>query len=251
MLDLNADGGDLDALVQRSFAAGLESMLCVNVDKTRLDEVLAIAERYPAVYATVGLHPSDVANGPFSDEELLKAAQHPKVVALGETGLDYYYNDTGLDLQRDSFAQHIRLAKQLTLPIVIHTRAAVEDTLEIMRREEAQACGGVMHCFTESLEMAESAMEMGFYISISGIVTFKNAKNVQAVAKAVPLERLLIETDAPYLTPVPYRGKPNRPEYVRYVAEKIAELKGISYAEVARVTTENYYQLFRRIKTAD
>lgn len=247
MLDLTAFNGQLGELLQQARDRGVERFLCVNVDREHQAQVLAIAQQYPDVFASVGLHPSEAVSDLMSDEEILNAAKHAKVVAIGETGLDYHYNDTGLDQQRDSFKQHIRLACELDLPLIIHTRAAQQDTLDIMNSEGASACGGVMHCFTESLEMAEQAMAMGFYISISGIVTFKNAANVQQVAKAVPLERLLIETDAPYLTPVPYRGKPNGPQHVGLVAEKIAELKGLSVVEVAKQTTENFYQLFSRV----
>lgn len=251
MLDLAAFDGSLDKLMAAAREKHVETMLCVNVDRAHQAEVIGIAEQYANVYASVGLHPSEAVSTLLSDEEILRYVDHPKVVAIGETGLDYYYNDTGLEQQRDSFAQHIRLAKQANLPLIIHTRAAQDDTLAIMRDNDAKQCGGVMHCFTEALDMAEAAMEMGFYVSISGIVTFKNAKNVQEVAAAIPMDRLLIETDAPYLTPVPYRGKPNGPQHVGYVAEKIAELKGLSVDEVAQQTTENFYTLFNKASRAD
>lgn len=246
-LDLDDFQGSLDALIQSSWDAGLESMLCVNVDRAGMREVLDIASSHEHVYATAGLHPSDAVKYLLQDEELIEAAQHPKVVALGETGLDYYYHEVGRSQQQESFRQHIRLARDLCLPLIIHTRAAHEDTIHIMEEERAADCGGVMHCFTESWQMAEEALALGFYVSFSGIVTFKNAEEIREVARRVPLDRLLIETDAPYLTPVPYRGKPNKPEFVRWVAEKIAELKGIDYAEVVEKTTQNYYQLFQRI----
>lgn len=251
MLDLAAFDGSLDKLMAAARENNVETMLCVNVDRAHQSEVIGIAEQYDNVYASVGLHPSEAVSTLLGDEEILRYVDHPKVVAIGETGLDYYYNDTGLEQQRDSFAQHVRLAKQTNLPLIIHTRAAQDDTLAIMRDNDAHQCGGVMHCFTEALDMAEAAMAMGFYVSISGIVTFKNAKNVQEVAAAIPMDRLLIETDAPYLTPVPYRGKPNGPQYVGYVAEKIAELKGLSVEEVAQQTTENFYALFNKASRAD
>ncbi len=247
MLDLTQFDGQLDNVLAAAKQNGVERFLCVNVDRENQPEVISIAERYPEVFASVGLHPSEAVKDILSDGDIIRYASHPKVVAIGESGLDYYYNDTGLEQQRESFVQHIRLAKQLQLPLIIHTRDAQEDTIRLMQEHGADECGGVMHCFTESLEMAQQAMDMGFYISISGIVTFKNAANVQAVAKAVPLDRLLVETDAPYLTPVPYRGKPNGPQHVRYVAEKIAELKGISVDEVSAKTTENFYKLFSKV----
>ncbi|MDF1759050.1 MAG: TatD family hydrolase [Coxiellaceae bacterium] len=246
MLDLGTFDNNLDNVLQAAAQKDVEAFLCVNVDKENMPEVLSIAGRYSNVFASVGVHPSEAVSYTLTDEILTQAADNKKVVALGESGLDYHYNDTGLEQQRESFAQHLRLGNKLDLPVIVHSRAAHQDTIQIMRDNNATGCGGVMHCFTESLEMAEEAMELGFYISISGIVTFKNAANVQAVAKAVPLDKLLIETDAPYLTPVPYRGKPNGPQYVGYVAEKIAELKGISYEQVAEQTTHNFYQLFNK-----
>ena len=177
-------------------------------------------------------------------ETLTDLAWNPKVVAIGETGLDYYYNKDGLENMRERFRRHIQVAKTVNKPLIIHTRDAREDTIKIMQEEGAEAVSGVMHCFTESLEMAEAAMKMNFYISFSGIITFKNAKELVEVAKVVPLEKMLIETDAPYLAPVPYRGKQNEPQYVRYVAEKIAEIKDISYDEVVNTTAQNFQDLF-------
>lgn len=244
-LDLTPWGNSLDTMMQAAIDGGLTHTLNVSVDLESIPDVIAIAEKYPQVFASVGLHPSDVQEKVPSADRLKQLADHPKVIAIGETGLDYHYNDTGLDAMQDSFRLHIQVAKETQKPLIIHTRAAEADTLTIMAEEAASEIGGVMHCFTERWEMAEAAMAMGFYISFSGIVTFKNAANVQAVAAQVPLERMLIETDAPYLTPVPFRGKPNSPQYVHYVAEKIAELKGESYQTVIDVTTENFWRCFR------
>ncbi len=244
MLDLGAYRGDLGALIEQAKRAGVKHILCVGVDLEHAQEVLDIAERFPDVSASVGVHPSE--KGVITREDLLAFARHPKVIALGETGLDYHYNDSGLEEQRERFRLHIRLARELKKPLIIHSRDAREDTIRILREEQAEEIGGVLHCFTESWEMAEQALALNFYISFSGIVTFKNAVEVADVAQKVPLERILIETDAPYLTPVPHRGKkPNEPQYVCLVAEKIAALKGLTVKEVANQTTQNFFSLFR------
>ncbi len=245
MLDLAPFDGDEDAMIADMLDNGIKRVVCISVDLETLPAVLSFADRYESVYASVGVHPSSSTEAGPDVETLVAHAQHPKVVAIGETGLDYHYNDTGLEMMRDQFRTHIHTAHEVEKPLIIHTRAAQEDTLQIMRDEQARDVGGIMHCFTESLEMAKAAMDMGFYISFSGIVTFKNASNVQAVADYVPLDRMLIETDAPYLTPVPYRGKPNRPSYVRFVAEKLADIKQCSVEEVIATTTENAEAVFR------
>lgn len=250
LLDLKDYSGDIAALIEAASAAGVKGILCVAVDLDTVSEVISIAERFPQVWASVGLHPGHDAEQEPVEQDYIELARHPKVVALGEMGLDYYYQQDNLDRMRNRFRCQIRAAISANKPIIIHTRSAREDTLAIMREENAQQVGGVMHCFTESWEMAQAAMDMGFYISISGIVTFKNAGNVAEVAAQVPLERLLIETDAPYLTPVPYRGKPNRPQYVRYVAERIAELKQIEADQVIRQTQQNFFDLFSEAKPA-
>jgi TatD DNase family protein len=244
MLNLEKYDGDLTALVNATHESGVGKMLNIGVDLESAQAIIDVANQFPHVYASAGLHPSDVKERVPSRDELLHFINQPKVVAIGETGLDYHYNDSGLDEMRESFRLHITLSKETKKPLIIHTRDAREDTIRIMQEEDAASAGGVMHCFTESLEMAEAAMDMGFYISFSGIVTFKNAKELQAVADKVPLERILIETDAPYLTPTPYRGKPNEPQYVRYVAEKIAEIKGVNFDEIAKITTANAEKLF-------
>ena len=222
--------------------------LCVSVNLPEFPQVLALAEQYPHVYASVGVHP-DYEETPEPDvEQLQRLSAHPKIVAIGETGLDYYRLQGDLEWQRERFRTHIRASRATGKPLIIHTRSASEDTIRIMREEgagtEAGGAGGVMHCFTESLQVAEAAMAMGFYISFSGIVTFKSAKELQAVARAVPLERMLIETDSPYLAPVPHRGKVNEPGLVRHVAEFLAQLKGVPPERIAQQTTDNFFDLF-------
>ncbi len=227
----------------------VEQALVVSVTLEDWPRVMQVVERQPHWVASVGVHPGYEAVNQPSIADLLERATHPRVVAIGETGLDYYYQQEPLDWQRERFRIHIQAANQAQLPLIIHTRDAPDDTLRIMQEENAQQCGGVMHCFTESWAMAEAALDLGFYISISGIVTFKNAQQVQEVATKVPLDRLLIETDSPYLAPVPYRGKTNDPSLVVHVAEKIAELRGITVAEVAQASKENFYRLFRKAET--
>lgn len=223
--------------------------LCVSVDLPDFPRVLELAEKYPHIYGSVGVHPDYEGTAEPTVDELIRLSNHPKIVGIGETGLDYYRLEGDLEWQRERFRNHIRASRATGKPLIIHTRAASEDTIRIMREEgagtDAGGAGGVMHCFTESLQVAEAAMEQGFYISFSGIVTFKSAKDLQAVARAVPLERMLIETDAPYLAPVPYRGKVNEPGLVRHVAEFLAELKGIPLERVARQTTDNFFSLFK------
>jgi TatD DNase family protein len=223
--------------------------LCVSCDLPDFPGVLQLAEQHANVYASVGVHPDYEDTPEPSVEELIRLANHPKIVAIGETGLDYYRLTGDLEWQRERFRTHIRASRATGKPLIIHTRAASEDTIRIMREEgagtDAGGVAGVMHCFTESLEVAQAAMEMGFYISFSGIVTFKSAKELQAVARAVPLEKMLIETDSPYLAPVPYRGKMNEPGLVRHVAEFLATLKDVPLERIAQQTTDNFFSLFR------
>ena len=244
MLDLTPYEGKLEFLIEKAKSVGVEHILCVDVDLVNAPRVIEIAEQFNTVSASVGLHPSEKVDCELIMTELIELASHPKVIAIGETGLDYYYNKTGLDEMRNRFRRHIQVAIKLAKPLIIHSRNAPMDTIQIMQEENAKTVGGVIHCFTESWKMAKQAMDLNFYISFSGIVTFKNAKNVSEVAKQVPLENMLIETDAPYLAPVPFRGKKNEPQYVRYVAEYLAKLKNTSLNEVAKKTTENFYQLF-------
>lgn len=223
--------------------------LCVCVDLPDFPQVLALAEQHPHIFASVGVHPDYEDTPEPSVQQLVELADHPKIVAIGETGLDYYRLEGDLEWQRERFRTHIRASRETRKPLIIHTRAASLDTIRIMREEgagtDAGGVAGVMHCFTESLEVAQAAMAQGFYISFSGIVTFKSARELQEVAKAVPLERMLIETDSPYLAPVPYRGKMNEPGYVAHVGEFIADLKGVPLRELAARTSENFFTLFK------
>jgi len=221
------------------------SALCVSVNLADFPQVLALAEQHSHIYASVGVHPDYEGVEEPDITHLVRLAQHPRIIAIGETGLDYYRLKGDLEWQRARFRTHINAARESGKPLIIHTREAGADTLRIMAEEKASEAGGVMHCFTETWEVAEAALEMGFYISFSGIVTFKNAKQLKEIAQRVPLERMLIETDAPYLAPVPHRGKLNQPAYVKHVAEEIATLRNISLEEVGRSTTENFERLFK------
>ncbi len=236
---------NLPALKQAMQDNQVGHALCISVTLPEFPQVLALAETNDNFYASVGVHPDYENIQEPTVEELLKLANHPKVVAIGETGLDYFRLTGDLEWQRTRFRKHIQAAIACGKPLVIHTRNAVEDTLRIMREEGAQQIGGVMHCFTESLEMALQAIELGFYISFSGIVTFKNALSIKEVAKQIPLNRILVETDSPYLAPMPYRGKINQPSYVKYVAMEVAHLRGITLDEVSSATTENFFRLFK------
>ncbi|MDP2827785.1 MAG: TatD family hydrolase [Sulfuricellaceae bacterium] len=219
--------------------------LCVSVDLPGFPRVLDMAERYSNIFASVGVHPDYEDTEEPDVDRLAALANHPRVVAIGETGLDYFRLQGDLEWQRERFRVHIRAAIEAGKPLIVHTRSAADDTLTILREEGADRIGGVMHCFTESVEVADRAMEMGFYISFSGIVTFKKALALKEVARHVPLSRMLIETDSPYLAPMPYRGKTNQPAYVRHVAEEIATLRGIDVTEVGAATTRNFFDLFK------
>ena len=224
--------------------------LCVSVNLEDYPQVLAVAERHPHVFASVGVHP-DYEDIPEPDvAQLVNLAANPRVVAIGETGLDYFRLKGDLEWQRERFRVHIRAARAADKPLIIHTRAAADDTLRIMREEGADQIGGVMHCFTESQTVAEQALALNFYISISGIVTFKNAVALKEVAKNIPLDRLLIETDSPYLAPVPYRGRTNEPGWVKYVAEAIAELRGMPTEALGHATSANFFRLFSAARPA-
>ena len=222
---------------------GVEHFLCVCVSVNDYDSMLETVKDFNDVSVSCGVHPLHQDEACSYDELLEKASRH-EVVAIGETGLDYFYSPESKDVQLQSFIDHIKVANETKKPLIIHTRDAREDTINLLKAHKAPQTKGVLHCFTESLEMAEAAMELDFYISISGIVTFNSAQELREVVKAIPLERLLIETDSPWLAPVPHRGKQNQPGYVVEVAEFIAELKGITVAELARITTENFYTLF-------
>ncbi len=222
----------------------VEHMLCVAIDLTGSPEIIQLAKEHDMVSASVGVHPNTKLQDEAIMNDLLELASEDAVVAIGETGLDYFRSEGNLEWQRDRFRLHINAAKELKKPLIIHTREAKDDVIKILKEEAAEEVGGVMHCFVEDWETAQAAMDLNFMISFSGIVTFKNAKDLQEVAKMVPLDQMLIETDSPYLTPVPFRGKTNQPAYVRHVAEFIAELKELEFKTVAEKTTENYYQLF-------
>jgi TatD DNase family protein len=243
-LDLAAHGGSLDAALDAARARGVGQFLCIGVSADNAAAVKALAERYEDVHCSVGVHPLDLQPGEsLALEWLLGELEHPRVVAIGETGLDYHYEPEAAELQRQAFRLHLEAARVTGKPVIVHTREARADTLALLR-EAALPQAGVLHCFTEDWEMARAALDLGFYISLSGIVTFRNADALREVARQVPADRLLVETDSPYLAPVPYRGKPNLPQYVREVAEFLAELRGVEYEVFARQTTENYLRLF-------
>ncbi|KRE06315.1 MULTISPECIES: TatD family hydrolase [Priestia] len=236
---------DLQEVINRALEKGVQNMVVVGFDEPTIKKAIQIAETYDFIYASVGWHPVDAVD--MTDEHLAwieELAQHPKVVALGEMGLDYYWDKSPKEVQKDVFRRQIRLARKVNLPIIIHNRDATEDVVTILKEEHVEEVGGIMHCFTGSIEVAKQCMDMNMYISFGGPVTFKNAKKPKEVATELPLDKLLIETDCPYLTPHPFRGKRNEPGYVSYVAEQIAELKGITYEELAEITTANAKKLF-------
>ncbi|WP_144463712.1 TatD family hydrolase [Siminovitchia fortis] len=236
---------DLQEVIERAKEAGVSHMVVVGFNRPTIERAIDLVEEYDFLYASIGWHPVDAID--MTDEDLAwieEMAAHPKVVALGEMGLDYHWDKSPHDVQKEVFRRQIGLAKKLKLPIIIHNRDATEDVVQILREENAEEVGGIMHCFSGSAETAKECVEMNFHISLGGPVTFKNAKKPKKVAMEVPLDRLLIETDCPYLAPHPFRGKRNEPAYVKLVAEQVAELKDISFEEVAKVTTENAKKLF-------
>jgi TatD DNase family protein len=236
---------NLSQVLHNARESGVAHMLCVGVTIEKFPEVLALAHAYPQIFASVGVHPDEQHGHEPSIDELVQLAKDPRVVAIGETGLDYFRIKGDMTWQQERFRRHIRAARAAGKPLIIHTREAAADTIRILREEGAASVGGVMHCFTESLETAEAALELGFYISFSGIVTFRNAEALRSVARQVPVDRLLVETDAPYLAPMPHRGKTNEPAFVRHVAEQIASLRNTSFEELAAATTRNFFSLFR------
>jgi TatD DNase family protein len=236
---------NIDELLANMRENDVGHALCVSVNLQDLPRVLALSENHPNLFASVGVHPDYENLEEPQSIQLATLACHPRVVAIGETGLDYFRLKGDLEWQRERFRQHIRAARLCNKPLIIHTREAAEDTLRIMEEEGADTVGGVMHCFTESWEVAQRAMALNFYISFSGIVTFKKAIGLKDIATRVPLERMLIETDSPYLAPVPHRGKTNQPAFVKHVAEEIAALRGISLDQVAEATTNNFFKLFK------
>jgi len=239
--------GSVDEVIQNAEALGVEKILNVAINPEKWSEILMLAETYPQVYASIGVHPCEDKSVVVTDEQLLQAASHPKVIAIGEVGLDYFHfkaDEEDMTWQKERFRQHIRIAKQLKKPLIIHTRFSTPDCLAILAEEQAQEVGGIMHCFVEDLETAQQAIALNFLISFSGIVTFKNAQDLKAVAKQIPLDKILVETDSPYLAPIPYRGKTNQPGYTRYVVEELAKLRECSVAEIAEATTANFNRLF-------
>ena len=250
-LDFPELQADFAGVLGRMAANGVTHALTISTTLATFPAVRAVAESRPNLWCTAGVHPDEERDGREADvAELVALAGHPKVVAIGETGLDYYRVKGDAAWQRERFRTHIRAARACAKPLVIHTREAAADTLAILAEEGAGEVGGVMHCFTESWEVAEAALGLGFHISFSGIVTFKNARALKEVAQRVPLERMLVETDSPYLAPVPHRGTTNEPAYVRHVAEEIARLRDIGLDEVARRTTENFFRLFAHARPA-
>ncbi|MCG8536413.1 MAG: TatD family hydrolase [Pseudomonadales bacterium] len=247
-LDLTAYDGNLHAAVDAALEKGVEKILCIGIDMENIDGVVKLAEEFDSVYASVGVHPLYQESREPTLQEILDITAHPKVIGVGETGLDYFYGEGDMQWQRDRFVTHIEAARQTQLPLIVHTRGAKDDTLAMLREHGQNAIQGVLHCFTEDLDMAKQAVDLGFMISISGIVTFRNASNVREVVKALPLESLLVETDSPWLAPVPHRGKKNEPKFVLEVAQKVAEEKGCTLEQVAQITTENFHRLFSKAK---
>ncbi len=248
-IDFDEYAGQIPQILLEMERNQVTHALCVCVNLADFPRVLALAKSRSQFFASVGVHPDQAEDASPKVNDLVERAQHAKIVAIGETGLDYYRQNGDLEWQRARFRTHIRAARECGKPLIIHTREAAEDTLRIMREEGASQVGGVMHCFTETLELARAAIELNFYISFSGIVTFKNALAIKEVAKSVPLERMLIETDAPYLAPVPHRGKTNQPGWVKHVAEEVARLRQIPVETVAEVTTANFFRLFKPVLT--
>lgn len=243
-IDFDPLGPRIDDVLANARDNDVDYLLCVSVNLEDLPGVLALAERHDHIFASVGVHPNEQGGRDPEVDELLALADHPRVVAIGETGLDYFRSQGDLEWQRDRFRRHIAAARRGGKPLIIHSRDAPDDTIRLMTEEGADQAGGVMHCFAEDWRMAEQALALGFYLSFSGIVTFKNARAVQEVARRAPLDRILVETDSPYLAPVPYRGKTNEPAYVKHTAQHVAELRGISYDEVAAATSDNFFRLF-------
>ncbi|MDP8163199.1 YchF/TatD family DNA exonuclease [Pasteurella skyensis] len=243
-LDYKTHHKNVDEVLDNALQRGVKQVISVCTTLSDFVEMKQLTAHRNEVFLSCGMHPLNVEDEPFEKQRLIQLADDPKVVAIGETGLDYHYTPDTKALQLSIFEQHIDVANQLSKPLIVHTRSAREDTMNLLENHNAEKCGGVLHCFTEDYAMAKRALDIGFYISISGIITFKNAEELRDVVRKLPLERLLIETDSPYLAPVPYRGKPNQPAYVREVCEYIATLKGLSVTELASITTQNVQKLF-------
>lgn len=245
-LDLSARNNSLQAVLDAARDRQVERMLCVAIDLEQFPVMMDCIRDQQHIFASVGVHPLHVNDTPVDAAQLQQLAGQQQVVALGETGLDYYYQKDNVELQQESFIRHLQVSAATRLPVIVHTREAREDTIRILRQHGDTEVGGVLHCFTESLEMAQQALELNYLISFSGIITFRNAEPLRDVVRNIPLDRMLIETDAPYLTPVPNRGKPNEPQYVVDVAQCIADLKGVRVEEVAEITTANFDRLFTK-----
>lgn len=248
--DFDEDG--LDAVVARAHAAGVAGMVTICTRVTAFDRIKAVAEAYDSIWCSVGIHPHNADSEPETTAaELVELSQHPKVVGIGETGLDYFYEKSPREPQRRAFRAHIQAARETGLPVIIHTRAADEDTIDILRDEHARGpFPGLLHCFTTAKEVADVAIDLGLYVSLSGIVTFKNAEDLRETVKSLPLNRILVETDAPYLAPIPERGRRNEPAFTVHTAAKVAELQGVTAEELADATTENFFRLFTRADRA-
>ena len=251
-LDFPDFADELDAVVDRAKSAGIGTLVTIGTKLSEAEKVIAIAERFPNVWATVGVHPHEAAVEPGEDiARLVQLARHPKVVGIGETGLDYYYEHSPKERQAACFRAHIAAARTTGLPLIVHTRAADADTAAILGEEmEQEAYTGLLHCFSSTRQLADKAIELGLYVSFSGILTFKSAEAVREVARAVPEDRLLVETDAPYLAPVPMRGKRNEPAFVAHTAKRLAELRGTTQAAIEATTTANFHRLFRKVAPA-
>ncbi len=254
-LDLAPYGGELNRALDAARAAGIGRMLNINIDLEHEAQVRQIAEQHADIFFSVGVHPAEEESERRAQpeeptkERLLALASHPKCIAIGETGLDYHWCKGDTEWQRERFRVHIRTARASSKPLIVHTREAREDTIKLLREESADRCGGILHCFTEDMATAQAALDIGFFISFSGIVTFRNAEPLREVARHVPLDRLLIETDSPYLAPMPHRGKSNEPRYVADVCAFLAKLRGVSVDDMARITSENFFRLFPTTRT--
>lgn len=244
-LDYDNRHKNVDEVIENAKMRGVQHFISICTNVGRFQAMKELTAHCPDVSLSCGVHPLNVEDEPFDYAKLLELAQDPKVVAIGETGLDYHYTPETKTLQQSLFEQQIEIANIVKKPLVIHTRSARADTMHFLEKGNAEQCGGVLHCFTEDWEMAKRALDIGFYISISGIITFRNAEELRDVVRKLPLDRLLVETDSPYLAPIPYRGKPNQPAYVREVCEYVATLKGVSLEEMAQITTKNVQNLFK------
>lgn len=245
LLDLTPFDGTLSGVLHEAREHNVTHMLCASVNLESWPRMLGLIEPYEEIFASIGVHPNEKRGEDPTVDRIVELARHPKVIAIGETGLDYYRSQGDLEWQRERFRRHIAAAKTAGKPLIIHSREARVDTLRILREEDASVVGGIMHCFTEDWDTARQVVDLGFHISFSGIVTFKNADQLREAAKRMPADRILIETDSPYLAPVPHRSRPNQPAYVRHVAKCIAEARGVTVEEIAHTTSENFARLFR------